>query len=293
VCWPVASEGGLAPRRPDLPPRVGVVRVRVDRHDPEVDGGEGACRPGAAQGLVVGAFPPVWKEPPYRSRGKRREAREEASGTRLHVKAPRTPWSRHSPSLPLGQNSRSLRKSGDPASPILADALSSSEPTQSTRARLRACSSARADLEGGAVQPYAQNLVEALHSGGRHEPLGRRVYGYIGNPRFPLAACVARKALTPPRLEGVPHDPGPELVAQLSEQSPFLDSRVGVNHHYRTSCPQCGFYELPLPPVSVPIVAEQVLADVLMGGGKPLAEECALPREATVQSAQAFISRLP
>src|SRR5215217_4397005 len=208
------------------------------------------------------------------------EGREEAkaSGTRLHVKATRTPWSCHSPSLPLGQDPRSLRKSGDPASPILADALSASEPTQSTRACLRACSSARADLEGGIVQPYAQKLVEALHSGGRHEPLGRRIYGYIGNPRLPLAACVARKALTHPRLEGVPSDPGPELAAQLNEHSPFLDSRVGVIHHYRTSCPQCGFYELPLPPVSVPIVAEQVLADVLVGGGEPLAEECALPR---------------
>jgi hypothetical protein len=35
----VAFEGVPAPRWPDLPPRVGVVRVGVDRHDPEVDGG--------------------------------------------------------------------------------------------------------------------------------------------------------------------------------------------------------------------------------------------------------------
>jgi hypothetical protein len=38
---PVASEGGPAAHQHDLPPRGGVVRVRVDRHDPEVDGGGG------------------------------------------------------------------------------------------------------------------------------------------------------------------------------------------------------------------------------------------------------------
>src|SRR5215212_4323381 len=33
--------GAPAPRRPDLPPQVGADRVRVDRHDPEVDVGRG------------------------------------------------------------------------------------------------------------------------------------------------------------------------------------------------------------------------------------------------------------
>ena len=33
--------GAPAPRRPDLPPQVGADRVRVDQHDPEVDGGRG------------------------------------------------------------------------------------------------------------------------------------------------------------------------------------------------------------------------------------------------------------
>jgi hypothetical protein len=42
VCWPVASEGVTVPRQPDLPPRGGMVRVRADLHDPEVDGGGGA-----------------------------------------------------------------------------------------------------------------------------------------------------------------------------------------------------------------------------------------------------------
>jgi hypothetical protein len=37
----MASEGVPAPRRSDLPPRVGAVRVRVDLHDPEVDSGGG------------------------------------------------------------------------------------------------------------------------------------------------------------------------------------------------------------------------------------------------------------
>jgi hypothetical protein len=37
----VASEGVPVPRRPDLPPRVGEVRARGNRHAPEIDGGEG------------------------------------------------------------------------------------------------------------------------------------------------------------------------------------------------------------------------------------------------------------
>ena len=35
-------EGVPLPRRPDPPPRVGAARVRVDWHDPEIDG-DGAC----------------------------------------------------------------------------------------------------------------------------------------------------------------------------------------------------------------------------------------------------------
>ena len=41
VCLPVASEAVPAALQHDLPPRLGADRVRVDRHDPEVDGGGG------------------------------------------------------------------------------------------------------------------------------------------------------------------------------------------------------------------------------------------------------------
>src|SRR5215212_10753632 len=151
-------------------------------------------------------------------------------------------------------------------------------PRNRPRARLLGRLSAYTDLEGGVLQPYVQKLVEALRSGGKHEPIGRCVNGHVGNPRLALAASIASEALTHPRLEAVPHDPGPELVARFDKRSPFFDGRVGVVHHYREFWSQCGLYELPLPPVAVPIVAEKVLADVLVGCGEPLAEERALPR---------------
>src|SRR5215211_3405277 len=96
------------------------------------------------------------------------------------------------------------------------------------------------------------------------------------HPRLALARLVAAQALAHAGVEVVSDDPGRVLTSQLNERPSVLECRVGVVHDHGASLLQRILYELCLSPVRVPVVAKQVLADVLVGRGEALVEERAL-----------------
>jgi hypothetical protein len=89
---------------------------------------------------------------------------------------------------------------------------------------------------------------------------------------------VAFEAPAKVRFEVVPDDFRPVLAAQPDQRLTLLDGRVRVVYDHGVPCLQGGFDQLRLPPVSVFVVAKQILADVLVGRREPGVEECTLPR---------------
>ena len=74
--------------------------------------------------------------------------------------------------------------------------------------------SASVDLEGGAVQPYADKLVETLLCGGFDELLGGGVDGHIRHPCLALGHLLASQTPTHACLEEIAEHLRPVLVAE-------------------------------------------------------------------------------
>ena len=139
--------------------------------------------------------------------------------------------------------------------------------------------SASVDLKGGAVQPYADELVETFLCGGRNKLLGGGVDGHVRHPCLALAHLVASQTPTHACLEEIAEHLRPVLVAE-PHQRPG-SSGVGLvlsTTDHGGARREGGMEELLLPPVLVAVVREEVLADVLVGAREPLVKEGALPR---------------
>src|SRR5829696_7184386 len=133
--------------------------------------------------------------------------------------APLLRQTRLSPSPPSARDPLSLRRLGDPSHRAPLEALchcSASTLLQHLQRILRAfivprtgrehasCPpSAPADLEGGVVQPYAEESVEALLYRGGDQLLGGGGDRHVRHPRLALTHLVASDTLAHARLEEV------------------------------------------------------------------------------------------
>src|SRR5215218_2610562 len=238
-----------------------------------------------------GSCPPLWSPcSSPRSRSVRR-------GLRCGRSCPEAPpprQSRLSPSPPSGRDPRSLRWSGDPSRSAPLEAPCRYSPSallprrqrflggfivpRTGRERASQSPSAPADLEGGVVQPYAEEFVESLLCRRGDQLLGGGVDGHVWHPRLALTHLVASDTLAHASVEEVSDDPGPVLASQPDERPSVLERRVGVVHDHAAARGEGGTEEVLLPPVLVAVIREEILAHVLVGLSEPLAKEGALPR---------------
>src|SRR5215203_5577928 len=238
-----------------------------------------------------GSCPPPWSPC---SVPRNRSVRRGLLCGRSYPEAPPVRRTRLSPSPPSGRDPLSLRRLGDLSHRAPLEALCHcSAPTllpclqrflgafivaRTGREHASCPPSAPADLEGGVVQPYAEEPVEALLYRGGDQVLGGGVDGHVRHPRLALTHLVASDTLAHASVEEVADDPGLVLTSQPDERPSGLERRVGVVHDHAAARGECGTEEVLLPPVLVAVIREEVLAHVLVALREPLAKEGALPR---------------
>ena len=137
-----------------------------------------------------------------------------------------------------------------------------------------------AHLEGllRLVHPHRKQSIEAFRHGGRLEPLPRGEDGHVGHPLATPARAVAPQRVTRLGDEEIADHLGAMLPRDRDQRRPHRHAGIGVVHHHRSAgCERLGD-ELLLPPLRLPVVAKQVLADVIVRARKPFAEEGGLAR---------------
>src|SRR5215203_3676134 len=238
-----------------------------------------------------GSCPPPWSPC---SVPRSRSVRRGLLCGRSCPEAPPLRQTRLSPSPPSARDPLSLRRLGDLSHraplealchcsastllPCLQRFLGAFIVPRTGREHASCPPSAPADLEGGVVQPYAEEPVEALLYRGGDQVLGGGVDGHVRHPRLALTHLVASDTLAHARVEEVADDPGPVLTSQPDERPSGLERRVGVVHDHAAARGEGSTEEVLLPPVLVAVIREEVLAHVLVGLREPLAKEGALPR---------------
>lgn len=125
---------------------------------------------------------------------------------------------------------------------------------------------------------HAVKLIEPFRVRGVLQLLSCGVQGYVRHLSLSRALSIALETPAKVRFEVVPDDLRSELAAQLDEWLALLDGDVRVIDDHRASRPQGSFDQLCLPSVPILVVAEQILADVLVALGEPGVVERALPR---------------
>ncbi len=121
-------------------------------------------------------------------------------------------------------------------------------------------------------------LIEPFRVRGVLQLLSCGVQRHVRHLSLSRALLIALETPAKVRFEVVPDDLHSELAAQLDEWLALLDGDVRVIDNDRASRPQGSFDQLRLPSVPILVVAEQILANVLVALGEPGVVERALPR---------------